>query len=142
MVVHGGARLWCSFLLFWLRVLLLLLFFKVLSISKFIQSLSKNIQSEAVIEIIEPLDMACLFLHRNPAPACIHPFPMRVPDHRKQIMCEFIPDSKYQLVDDVLHRAVKRDVVKGVRLVDHHLQEQRDFNIVKITLQSGKKVNS
>ena len=31
-VVHGGAWLWCSFLLFWLGVLLLLLFFKVLGI--------------------------------------------------------------------------------------------------------------
>ena len=70
---------------------------------------------------------------------------MRVPDQRKQILCEFILDSKYQLVDDVLHRAVKGDVVKGVRLVDHHLQRRRDFYNdivnVKITLLLGKKVN-
>ena len=68
---------------------------------------------------------------------------MRVPDQRKQILCEFIQDSKYQLVDDVLHRAVKGDVVKGVRLVDHHLRRRRDFYNVKTpcTLCTGEKVN-
>ena len=47
----------------------------------------------------------------------------------------------YQLVDDVLHRAVKGDVVKGVRLVDHHLHKQKHVNnSMKIILHSGRHV--
>ena len=61
-------------------------------------------------------------------------------------------DSLYQLVDDILHRAVKGDVVEGVGLVDHHLQrqvgtktlkfennpEQFSFYKIKFTSHSGQ----